>query len=237
VRDALLAWNGSTAADSVGAAAYHVFRQQLTRLLLAQRFGETDPLVQEIARAEPVPGLVLARFLDRTRGSAGRDLITDALEDSWTWLAQRVSNNPKRWVWGRLRGIRFAHAFEQLGSGGLYWIGRGLGIGPIAVPGDPDSAWTVHHGGLLQGETVVGPGVRYQVDLADVYHSQIQLAGGQSGYRGSRYYADGLEDWLRARPRLLWMHPSDVDDHEIGAWQLDPLPQESRMNEAAPADP
>ena len=46
------------------------------------------------------------------------------------------------------------------------------------------------------------------------------LAGGQSGHPGSRHYDDALGDWLRGRPRTLWMHWIDVSNLEEGVWEL-----------------
>ena len=68
----------------------------------------------------------------------------------------------------------------------------------------------------------VGPAFRLAVDLGDPLHAYYGLAGGQSGLPGSPFYADGLEPWLRAEPRVLWMHRADVAYHARGTWELRP---------------
>jgi penicillin amidase len=242
VRELLLEWDGGTGVDSVGAAVYHVFREQLAEHLLRARFSDAPALIERIGGAEPVPGVLLDRFLDRAieeagtaertsqnganreRRSAGSELVADALEESWTWLATQWSTNPRRWLWGELRRVRFAHAFELLGEGSLHWVGTLFGVGPLRVPGDPDSPWTMHHRALGGAPSAVGPALRYTIDLADVYHARIELAGGQSGHPGSANYRDGLDEWLRARPRLLRTHPSDIEDNAIGVWRIEPPP-------------
>jgi len=95
-------------------------------------------------------------------------------------------------------------------------------LGTLAPPGDPDSAWTIYHRSLLAPSRAVGPALRYTVDLGDVYHSRIDLAGGQSGYPGSPHYGDALRDWLSGDPRFLWTHPSDIEDRAIGVWEIRP---------------
>lgn len=221
VMKALLEWRGDTAPDSPGAAVYHAFRQQLGRRILAER------LPREFARelvelAEPLPGAALERFLDRSSAARGGELVSAALEDTWSFLRTHVGPNPARWTWGRTRGMRLRHAFERLGDARLRRIGRGLALGPFAVGGDPDSIWSMHHGPLPGDDVCLGPGLRYAVDLADPAHAQVGLAGGQSGFAGDPHHADALRDWLAGRARPLWMHPGDVEYHRIGVWELRP---------------
>jgi len=221
VRDMLLDWDGSTAQDSVGASLYHVFRQRLERKLL-DGLSLSKVSRELLLQAEPAPGIALARALDRV----GREKITSsrdaALDETWSFLRTQVSANPKKWTWGEVHQLRLRHAFERLGRGPLAWVGRRLGSGPFAVPGDPDSAWTMYSGELPDFATELGPALRYAVDLGDPDHALFGLAGGQSGHPGSDHYADALGDWLAGRPRPLWMHASDVSYHQRGTWELHP---------------
>jgi penicillin amidase len=75
---------------------------------------------------------------------------------------------------------------------------------------------------LPERDALLGPALRYAVDLGDPDHALFGLAGGQSGHPGSPHYTDGLDDWLAGRPRPLWMHASDVSYHQKGTWELDP---------------
>ncbi len=221
VKAMLLEWDGSTAVDSVGASLYHVFRQRLSRKLL-DGLSLSKGSRALLDQAEPAPGIVLARALDRV----GRDqvaLVRDAaLDESWSFMRSRVSANPKKWNWGELHELRLRHAFERLGGGSLAWVGRRLGSGPFAAPGDPDSVWTMFNGDLPDEALELGPALRYAVDLGDPEHALFGLAGGQSGHPGSPHYADALADWLSGQPRPLWMHASDVSYHQKGTWELHP---------------
>ena len=219
VRELLLAWDGATHPDSVGALVYHAFRQRLTRILLEQQLKETGELVDSLDLTEPVPGALTRRFLERSPDLEGA--VSAALDDTWSWLTVHLSSNPKKWTWGALHGVRLEHPFASLGSPWLRRIGESLSRGPYPAPGDPDSIWAMHHG-FLPAPVGVGPVVRYAINMADTDHGQFALAGGQSGHPGASTYDDAMADWLAARPRPLWMHESNLIYHSLGSWELEP---------------
>jgi penicillin amidase len=221
IRSLLLAWDGSSSVQSSGVAVYHAFRTLLARRLLARRLDA--PLAEALLEAaEPLPGALVERFLEQVDPGDARAVAAEVLEETWSWLGLEVSSNPGRWTWGEVHRLRLDHAFERLGSGRLHWIGRSVGVGPVAAPGDPDSVWAMYSTPIPPFQARVGPGFRLAVDMEDPRHLWVGLAGGQSGHPGSPNYADALEDWLVARPRPLWMHPSDVAYHERGVWELHP---------------
>jgi penicillin G amidase len=222
VAEILRGWDGSTRIESSGALVYHVFRERLAARLLERRMG-SDASFAALARdAEPLPGLLMARFLDRVKPQAAAELVEVALDDTWTWLGINVSSNPKRWAWRELHKVKLLHAFEDLGSSRVGWLAGLLSRGPYPAPGDPDSVWTMYHGSALTDRARVGPAARYAVDLGDLSHAQISLAGGQSGHAGSPHYDDGVGPWLRGEAWPLWMHRIDVAYHEAGVWELAP---------------
>ena len=217
----LLDWDGSTSTDSVGVSLYHVFRQRLAHRLV-ETLGLSREALELLDQAEPAPGLVLARTIDRIGRDKAGTLVEAALDETWATMRTQISANPKKWAWGEIHEVRLVHEFERSGTGTLRWIGRRLGVGPFPVPGDPDTAWTMYHGALPDLAIELGPGLRYAVDLGDPDHALVGLAGGQSGNSGSDHYADALADWLAGRPRPLWMHQSDVAYHQKGTWELRP---------------
>jgi penicillin amidase len=224
VRDIMLDWDGSTDSSSLGVSVYHVFRQRLCRLLLQ---GHVDADMAERLRglSEPLPGVLIARFVDRAGLPPNPKLVEQALEETWSALSVWVSANPRKWTWGQLHQLRLRHDFEQLGRGPMAWLGRRLSRGPFPVPGDADSVWTMYHRSIPTSDVGVGPAFRYTVDLADVDHARFGLAGGQSGHPGSAHYEDGLQEWLRGSPRPLWTHRSDIEYHQTGVWELVPSSQ------------
>ena len=221
VRELLLDWDGETATNSLGVSVYHVFRQRLASQLLEGRLG-VQTAAEITSASEPLPGIVLARFIDRAGPRQGRALVERALEQTWSWMRVHVSSNPKKWTWGQLHRLRLQHDFERLGDGLMGWFGRYLGRGPFPVPGDADSVWTMHHLSVPTTHIGVGPAFRYAVDLADTGHALFGLAGGQSGHPAAAHYDDALQDWVHGRPRPLWMHASDIARWEAGMWELSP---------------
>jgi len=220
-KEMLLEWDGSTSRDSIGASLYHVFRQRLAHRLLERLKLSADALAL-LDQAEPAPGLVLARTLDRVGREEAVGLVEAALDETWATMRTQISANPKKWLWGEIHEVRLVHEFERSGAGSLRWVGRRLGVGPFQVPGDPDTAWTMYHRALPDRALELGPGLRYAIDLSDPDHALVGLAGGQSGSSGSAHYADALADWLAGQPRPLWMHQSDVAYHQQGTWKLLP---------------
>jgi len=226
IRDTLVSWDGDTSTASVGASVYHFFRQHLTALVLEGHFGGRLDLLSGIHEAEPVPGALLARYLDRLGPQQSRETLLRALEETWSRLSTEVSGNPRRWTWGELHRLRLRHGFELLGGRPDRWLGRMLGSRSHPAAGDADSIWTVHHSRLPTASVGVGPVLRYAIDLGDPKSAQVGLAGGQSGHRGSPFCQDGLLDWLRGQPRPLWMDWPTVEYLRLGEWLLEPLSPE-----------
>jgi penicillin amidase len=221
IHERLVKWDGSTAADSVGAAVFHLFRRRLVERLLEGRLAPA--YVEQVMTAdEPLPGALLARFLERVGTDEARAHVERALEETWSWLGVNLSSNPEKWTWGRLHPLFLRHAFEELGGPLLSRLGRRLGRGPLAAPGSTDSVWAMYHRPGPPFEVSVGPALRMAIDLGDTDHAAFGLCGGQSGHPGDELYDDALDEWLAARPRPLWLHPTDLAYHERGVWELLP---------------
>jgi acyl-homoserine lactone acylase PvdQ len=172
--------------------------------------------------SEPVPGGILARYLERTARQRRLDEVKATLEDTWSWFGIHVSSNPEKWTWGQIHPLQLRHDFERLGDGLLGWVGRSRRLGPFPAPGDPDSIWSMHHDGLEPFTVRVGPAFRFAIDLADAQHPLVALCGGQSGHPGDPGFQDGIGPWLRGESRPLWMHHRDVAYHARGVWELEP---------------
>jgi penicillin amidase len=221
VHGMLASWDGSTGSSSVGPAVYHTFRMRLLRQLLLRQLPE-EQIDALLELSEPVPGAILVRYLERAAHEVYPAMVHEALEETWGWLASRLSANPAKWSWGRLHQLELPHAFRRLGSGPTWALGRMLSRGPFPAPGDPGSVWTMYSDGQDPFRPRVGPAFRLAIDLGDPLHARFDLCGGQSGLPGSEAYSDGIGDWLRGRPRVLWMHPADVAYHSTGGWELEP---------------
>lgn len=221
VRELLLAWDGGTDRDSPGAALYHLFQRQLLATIVARRMSP-DLAREVLALGEPVPGAAAARLFDRARADVSPEDVEQALEQTWSFLRTAISANPRKWTWGHIHELRLSHDFERRGEGSLPWIGRVFGRGPFPVSGDPSSVWAMFHQELPSKRAMVGPALRYVIDMGDANHARAALAGGQSGQPGSRHYDDLLEEWLTGGAAPLWMHRDDWAYHALGVWEVVP---------------
>jgi penicillin amidase len=217
----LVRWDGDAGTQAAGPAVYHAFRTRLMRQIL-ERHLPVEQIDALLELAEPVPGGALVRYLERSSHELDPVLVHTALEETWTWLQSRMSPNPAKWSWGRIHRLELRHSFLRFGTGATRVLGRTLSRGPFPAPGDPGSVWTMHSDGRDPFAPQVGPAFRLAVDLGDPLHAYYGLAGGQSGLPGSSFYADALGPWLRADPRVLWMHRADVAYHARGTWELRP---------------
>ena len=214
-------WDGGTGPEAVGPSVYHTFRVRILNRVLRRHLAP-DQVEALLEFAEPVPGVLLERYLERVPRDLETDLVHDALEQTWSWLASRVSANPAKWSWGRVHRLRLSHAFERLGGGSTYLLGRFLSRRTVASPGDPSSIWTMHAGAGDPFRPLVGPAFRFAVDLADPDHPRFGLCGAQSEVSFGSAYSDGVEAWVRGKPRVLWMHGADLEQHARGVWTLEP---------------
>jgi acyl-homoserine lactone acylase PvdQ len=73
-------------------------------------------------------------------------------------------------------------------------------------------------------QPIVGPIVRFTVDMADPWAATYSLAGGESGWPRSEFYGNLLADWAVGRGRPLTPEPS-ADDVKA---RLVPPPPDSR---------
>ncbi|MFQ5697498.1 MAG: penicillin acylase family protein [Myxococcota bacterium] len=223
LREWLLAWDGATDSQSLGAAAYYAFRDRLLRTLLGSRLSP-ELLGSLLELGDPLPGALAEHFVGDLDPEEVRALAAEALDRTWSWLSVTVSSNPERWTWGALHPLRLEHAFEIFGSRPLRWLGRRASIGPRPAPGSADSLWAMFSAAGSSLRPRVGPGLRIAVDLAEPRHPWVGLAGGESGRPRSPHYSDAFEDWIRGRARPLWMGRASVVYHAEGVWRLEPSP-------------
>ena len=58
---------------------------------------------------------------------------------------------------------------------------------------------------------IIGPLIRFNIDLAEPWEATYSFAGGESGWPRSRYYMNLLEDWRYGRGRPLTPPSSEED--------------------------
>lgn len=204
VLDLLAGWDGRAAPESIGAAAYHVFLERLTRSVLEQQLGpELSRRYAALPQADPEQVVVqLVRAAATGSSHEARTLAADsvrsALRETWFQLSYRMGPNRRKWSWGRLHALDF-RSFVPTSPGRL----AQSQLGPFAYGG---SGSTVAAAEYLPGEDYdvrVASTFRFAIDTAALDEALIGLAPGPSEHPGHPDYDGGLPRWLAGKPALL----------------------------------
>ena len=193
----LTEWNLTYASDSKAAFLF----EQVYQALMSEVFG---------APANSFGAAVLERVIADTclffdfYGNFDRILLAEKS----VWFGARTRTQIYRTALARALvtppepyGVKRRVLMRHLLFGGKLplWLGFDR---PMELPGNRA---TVHQGQIYRGgghETSFGPSLRFVTDLAaDELHST--LAGGASDRRFSKWYANGVADWLAGRYQTL----------------------------------
>lgn len=220
-RNRLCEWDGEMARDSVGATVFTLLTNAMIDRALADdlpggKDGELWHYVESLHQFEAdVHWLWLrparAPVWDdqttpvvETRG----DILESALHDAVEEGCARFGDDPDGWLWGAVRPFVLRHPFAP--KDGI--LARLLNHPPIPVQGGGETVFKQQFPRSRRDlEPVIGPIVRFSIDMADPWAAMYTMAGGESGWPRSPFYGNLLEDWSNGRSRPLSPPPSDRD--------------------------
>lgn len=222
----LESWDGRVSAESVGAAAYHLFSARLADRLLDEIMGEG---LAARYRAVPVMdpqalayGLVAVAIQERERGFAATwrpiaRAVRDSLRESWLVLSYRLGSNLRRWTWGRLHVLR-VEGFGGLGS----LLGSDFELSAFPYAGSDDTVkWAAYRGD--GGFRVASAStLRFAADAGALDQGLAALAPGQSEHPGHPHFGDGLEPWRAGETGLLVSGGLLVESSSVHHLTLEP---------------
>jgi len=191
-------WDFNYASESRGAFVF----EQVYRALICEVFGECEC---------SFGGPVLERILNETclffdfYGNFDRVLLAEKSE--WfgklsraelyrTAMAKALTTPPQ--PYGQTRKVRMRHL--------LFGGKLPLFLGFDCMLEMPGNRATVHQGQIFRGggrEMSFAPSLRFMTDLA-TDEIKTTLAGGASDRRFSKWYANGLRDWIEGRYKVLY---------------------------------
>jgi penicillin G amidase len=205
-------WNLFVEVDSFPAAAYEVMRIHLLDLVFGDKLGLTQPNFKgisfsDIFAASAFSGkasLALADLLkqeqswwyhDATTGQprTRQEVLDLALRQTAASLHQMIGQDPRKWAWGKVHQVEFAHLF---GRGGFLRTIFNRGQYPIG--GDEETVWMT--AGDLQlpfGLVRTSATYRQVLDVGDWDRSTAVLSTGQSGQPTGPHYADMIDCGVR----------------------------------------
>jgi penicillin amidase len=221
-RRILCDWNGDMAADSVGSTLYVL----VTNALIDRAFADDLPggarngiwsYTQALPQFEANVHRMWLSSADEPfwddvttpRVETRADILEAALADAVAYGRGNYGADIDHWQWGRVRPFVLAHAFAA--EGGL--LGVFFNTRPIAIGGDTETAFKQQfpRSDREHMRPAIGPLVRLTVDLADPWKATYSMAGGESGWPGSAWYANLVDDWSRGVSRPLTPEPSKDD--------------------------
>jgi penicillin amidase len=197
LREAIVTWDGRMRADSHGAAAYAVFRHELTLLVLARSGLDAtarDPLTRIPPGAVPLNQLwwaVPALLRDNDTALLGGTDWDAVLTEALTRAAATIDGRP----WGELHAVKMVHPLANAFPAARATLEpKGLPIG-----GDNDTVFATgatYSAGLNAMSSAVA---RYVFDVGDWANSTWAVFHGVSGDPLSPHYADQHAMWAAAQ--------------------------------------
>lgn len=221
-RQRLCAWSGSFDANSPEATIYTLWMNAILDHALADALpsgatGDTWRYVQSLPQFEAVVQWLWTRHANdriwddlRTSGVERRDeILTAAFRSAMAYGRQKYGTDPARWRWGYVRPFILRHPFAA--QDGL--VGEVFNTPGLAIGGDVESVFKQHfvRSDREHMSPVVGPVIRFTIDMAEPWAASYALAGGESGWPGSPHYSDLLGDWAAGRTRPLTPPASAAD--------------------------
>jgi penicillin amidase len=217
-------WNLFVEVDSFPAAAYEVMRIHLLDLVFGDKLGSLSPQFKgisfsDIFAASAFSGkasLALANLLQQEESWWYHDAATGqprtrqqvldlALKQTAVTLRELIGQEPRKWAWGKVHQIEFAHLFGR---------GRFLRAifnrGQYPIGGDEQTVWmTASDLQLPFGLVRTSATYRQVLDVGDWDRSTAVLSTGQSGQPSSPHYADMIDLWREGEQHpMLWTRPA-----------------------------
>lgn len=230
-------WNLFVEVDSFPAAAYEVMRIHLLDLVFGDKLGPLSPHVKgisfsDIFAASAFTGkasLALANLLEQEESwwyhdaatgqpRTRQEVLDRALKATATTLYELIGKEPRKWAWGKVHQVEFAHLF---GRG--RFLRTMFNRGQYPVGGDEQTVWmTASELQMPFGLVTTSATYRQVLDVGDWDRSTAVLSTGQSGQPTSTHYADMIDLWREGEQHpMLWTRPA-VDAEAVATLWLRP---------------
>ena len=128
-------------------------------------------------------------------------VLAQAMRDARDELTRRLSQDPRKWSWGRLHHLELEH--QSLGKSGAGVIEAIFNRGAVEVGGGGASVDATSWDARLGYTVTAAPSMRMVVDLDDLERSRWVNLTGASGHATSQHYRDQTSLWAQGRT-LPW---------------------------------
>ncbi|MEK7730162.1 MAG: penicillin acylase family protein, partial [candidate division KSB1 bacterium] len=202
--ETLAAWKYEYRSDFAAPLIFNTWWRELFELIWKDdmKIGETE---LKYPRRDVTMSLVLNEpansfydIKDTPAQESLADLTLQAFQSMQRKLVETHGAFGVSWNWEKSRGTDLAHLARMPGLGRIYL--------PTAGNGDNVNAITKTHGPSWRMIVALGP----EVKAWGIY------PGGQSGYPGSRYYDNAVDDWVAGKYyELLYLKTAAAADARI----------------------
>ena len=242
LRRRLAGWDGLMTVGAIEPTIYEAFMRRLAEHALRPTCGDAWAIAAGYNLEHPVfdyPANLVSRWTPELlslwesadtsilRGSTWAQTASDALEDTWADLEDRLGRSLRHWRWGRAHALPLEHPFSRRRPLGLFFGHRDLAVGGSAdtvmatayVPHDPFRT------------RLSAPTWRQVLDVGNWDRCTGVLLPGQSGQPGSRHYGDLVERWAANRQFPLHWSRDDVSRRARSTLTLTPAAVAARTRE------
>lgn len=217
--DMLRGWDGQMDAGSGQAALFQILWADLgKRVLDAVVPPQARELIPTIAARELIR---LMREPDACLGFDGstRDRLFDqALAAAWAEAGRLMGDDPSRWRWGALHGVRIAHPLSRIPA-------IAAAFPPIEGGQSGGDGYTVNARWVPPGggfRTAGGASYLQVIDVGDWDESLYLNLPGQSADPRSPHHRDRYAPWIAGEMRKLPFSRGAVDAQAVGRTLLTP---------------
>ncbi len=176
-------WSFEYSKSSVEATVFDVWIKEIEKLTWYDNLGKEDSLYLW-PHINIIDDLIInnpkSKWFDNKSTTDIEyldDIANSAFRNTINYLTEKFGYVNDSWEWGNYRGTNINHIANI----------PGLGIYNIQTDGAPEII-------NATGKTF-GPSWRYNIELSEKINAIGIYPGGQSGYPGSYYYDNFIEDW------------------------------------------
>jgi len=213
-RRRLCSWDGAFAADSHVATLFVLWSNAVLDRALADALpngkeSDTWHFVQTLPQFESMVQWLWTRAEDDpiwdnvgTPEAEHRSaILRAAFHDAMAEFRRRGFEEIEQGVWGVARPFVLRHPFATKDG----FLGRLFNMPVLSIGGDTETVFKQQYvrADRERMNPMIGPVVRFTIDMADPWNATYSLAGGESGWPGSTHYGDLLADWAVGRGRPL----------------------------------
>ncbi|SDH19961.1 penicillin amidase [Pseudomonas flavescens] len=225
--ETLATWKGDHPLDSVAATLFNQLTFELSRVVMAERLGQSsfeqllstrmlDSALPRLTADPQSPWWTAANGQPRSRA----DAVAKAWRATMRHLRTTLGENPEQWYWGPAHTLTHQHPL------GVQWpLNTLLNVGPLAAPGGHETPNNLSHRiASAPWQVSYGPSTRRLVDMADASRSLGINPVGQSGVPFDRHYRDQAQRFIDGAYVPQHLSAEDVVANTRSTLTLNPAP-------------